>query len=348
MQNELNLADYTRRDFVKTGVAGLAAASVFKPERVFAGTQRSYTFVEETDSDNGYDSVSNFVRFGTKRAKSVKDMVDQILAEFQEGDCIKSLTIIGHGAPGNISIGNGQSGTDSAKEIDGNNENVWGPELDRLACKFCDKGVVYLRGCNVGAEDAGANKLFKIKQHLKCAIVQAPSGVCNPLWTTGDDQTVSPGDANPPKSIPNPDKGKKKKDGQGEISRILGADLQSSFTFDPLQITAARMLPRVLGQPFSVDLIATNGVTLPPDVLSLLRSGLNTAAPIWYPECGFSLDAYLQVQLAAAPTPTGWIPPGALIGGSQYYSPFREDTSATYVLPDDLVAALQALAGYRR
>jgi hypothetical protein len=133
MQSELNLADYTRRDFVKTGVTGLAVATIFKPERVFAGTERSYTFVEETDSDNGYDSTSNFVRFGTKRAKSVKDMVDQILAEFQNGDCIKSITIIGHGAPGNISVGNGQTGTDKDKEINGNNEDHWGPELDRLA-----------------------------------------------------------------------------------------------------------------------------------------------------------------------------------------------------------------------
>ena len=139
-----------------------------------AGTtmaDKSYTFVETTDSDNGYDKWSNFWRFGTKRAVSVQDMVDQIVADLQPDDCIKKLTVIGHGGPGNISVGNGQSGTDPAKEINGNNEAQWGPQLDRLRCRFCTDGLVYLRGCNVGEKCRVVGTFQKIGQTYSIKII---------------------------------------------------------------------------------------------------------------------------------------------------------------------------------
>ncbi len=181
---------------------------------------KSFTFVEQTNSDNGYDSISAFLRFGVKRASSVQDLVDKVLAELQADDCISDITIIGHGAPGSISIGNGQSGTDSAKEINGNNETVWGPQLDRLRCRFCQNGYIFLRGCNVGADNAGAQKLFKIMGHIVCATIKAMTGVVNPLWTTGDEVSSSPGDTAAPSPIANPDRGKKKKRGKEESCRV--------------------------------------------------------------------------------------------------------------------------------
>lgn len=348
MDNQLDLANYSRRDFVKLGIGSFATLSILNPEISNAQNEKkSFTFVETTESqwDNGYDSVSNFLRFGTMRAESVKDLVDKALANFKEGDCIQKIVIIGHGAPGTISVGNGQCGTDRNKEINGRNEDVWGPQLDRLRCKFCEGGVVYLRGCNVGAEAAGARKLFRIAQRLGCATVQAPSGVCNPLYTTGDDQEVKPGATEPPAAIPNPDTGKKKKKGNGEFNTIrAGVSVDNSIEFDPSQIVAARVLPRVLGEPFSIELVPSNGTDLPSDMVELLADGLADAPPQWLPEHGFSLDAFLQLKISQNSSET-WVTPGALVGGDRYYSPFAGDTTITYVLPDDLVTRLQEFTG---
>lgn len=314
--------------------------------------EKSYTFVEETDSDNGHHWWYGLFHRGEKEAKSVKDLVDKILNDLKPGDCIKKLVIVGHGCPGNISVGNGQDGTDPKKEIDGNNEADWGPELDRLSCRFCKDGVVYLRGCNVGAESEGAEKLFKIAQHLKCAKVQAPTGVCNALYTKGEDQTVNPGDKTPPNSLPNPDKKKKKKKGMGEKTAIsAGLDRENLIHFEPKQIVAARYLPRILGQDFSVEMIETHGVDLPDDLVAMLSKGFEDAVPQWLPEHAFSIDGYLQLRIllgyeiqqrvSQIQQPPGWVPPGALVGGITYYSVLRGDTTLTYILPEDVALELK-------
>lgn len=299
--------------------------------------EKSYTFVEETDSDNGYNFLSGLLRIGEKDAKSVKDMVDQIVADLRRGDCIRELTIIGHGAPGYISIGNGQNGTDVNKGINGRNEAQWGPQLDRIRCRFCRGGVVYLRGCNVGAEAAGARKLFRIARRLRCAIVQAPTGVCNPLFTTGEDQTVRPGARRAPRAKPNPDKGKKKKKGVGERTVLsAGPSVDRLVHFEPKQIVTARYLPRVLGRPFSLrGLSGNSAVTLPRALTRELARGLEEAAPQWLPAHGFSVDGYLQLKVRLG-RKTEWVAAGALLGGQAYYSSLREDTTMTYVLPRGL------------
>jgi hypothetical protein len=301
---------------------------------------KSYTFVESTDSDNGYDRWSNFFRRGTRRASSVKDLVDQVVADLQPDDCISKLTIIGHGGEGNISVGNGQSGTDPAKEINGNNEAQWGPELDRLRCRFCSDGLVYLRGCNVGAGDAGANKLFRINGHLQCAIVQAPSGEVNPFYTTGDDQTSKPGDSGQPTTIQNPDKGKKKKKGSGEIMNILaGPSADALAEVDPADILGARYLPRILGSPFSVDLLDTQARPLPDSALDVMQQGFADAAPQWTPSYAFKVDGYLQLKVRGDGDGS-YVAAGALLGHATYYSPLCEDTTLTFVLPDELSQCL--------
>lgn len=306
------------------------------------GESKSYTFVEETESDNGYDSLSALLRIGELSASSVEDMIDQIVADLGAQDCIESLTIIGHGAPGTISVGNGQTGTDSAKEIDGGNEAVWGPQLDRIRCRFCQGGIVYLRGCNVGAERAGAQKLFRIAQRLRCAIVQAPTGVCNPIFTTGEDQEARPGEVNPPRALPNPDRKKKKKKGTGELSRLVaGTDLQNLTQFDAEQIAAARYLPRELGRPFAPELLEELGVDLPKRLVAQLAQGLEGATPQWLPVHGFSLDGYLRLTIREDRGPRK-LPPGALIGGLSYYTVLGGDTTLVYVLPGVLVRRLRA------
>jgi hypothetical protein len=112
------------------------------------------------------------------RASSVKNMVDNILGALKEDECIGSLKIVGHGAPGIISVGCGLS-TDKEKEINCANEKEWKEEMKRLKDKFCPGASVYLKGCNVGACDDGAKKLQELADLLGVP-VEAPTGLTYP------------------------------------------------------------------------------------------------------------------------------------------------------------------------
>ncbi|MCK4236063.1 MAG: DUF4347 domain-containing protein, partial [Candidatus Krumholzibacteria bacterium] len=75
-----------------------------------------------------------------------------------------SLFIMGHGSPGNISVGDGKSHV-KGKRIDGS-PSEWWDELDTLKGKFCDGATVFLLGCNVGACSLGAAKLKELADSL--------------------------------------------------------------------------------------------------------------------------------------------------------------------------------------
>lgn len=296
--------------------------------------KKSFTFVEDTDDDNGYDFVSGLLRIGEVDVKNVKELVDHVDKNVGKDDCIENITIIGHGRPGNISVGDGQS-HDNQKRIGLTNENVWGPLLDKLACRFCKGGTVYLRGCNTGADAEGAQLLHRIKLRLKCAIVQASTGVCNPLYTTGKDQESKPDEKKPPKAIPNPDKKSKKdkkKKKKEKISKILGgSDSGETISFLPEQITGAVFLSATTGEPVSPWMIQKNGRELDEKQIKKLIKGLDKGVPKWYPNSGFDVDAYLQLHIQ---TEDGafWLPPGAVMGSGTYYSAFGTDTAAMWVL----------------
>ena len=112
------------------------------------------------------------------RASSVKNMVDNILGALKDDECIGSLKIAGHGAPGNISVGSGLS-SDKDKEINCTNEKEWKEEMKRLKDKFCPGASVYLKGCNVGACTDGAKKLQELADLLGVP-VEAPTGLTYP------------------------------------------------------------------------------------------------------------------------------------------------------------------------
>jgi hypothetical protein len=112
------------------------------------------------------------------RASSVKNMVDAILGALKEDECIGTLKIVGHGCPGNISVGCGLS-SDKDKEINCANEKEWKEEMKRLKDKFCPGASVYLKGCNVGACDDGAKKLQELADLLGVP-VEAPTGLTYP------------------------------------------------------------------------------------------------------------------------------------------------------------------------
>jgi len=124
------------------------------------------TVVENPDpkNDNTFDSQAyeyyELIGADPKKAESLKDLVDEILAAAGD-DCIRTLQIVAHGSPGQISAGSGT--TSIAGMSMGNPRSPWQEQLRRLQGRFCeDSGFVTLNGCNVGADDAGSQFLQEV------------------------------------------------------------------------------------------------------------------------------------------------------------------------------------------
>src|SRR3954447_6647291 len=314
-----------------------------------AMAEKSYRIIEKPtrpEFDNGADEIYGYLHLFAKHATSVKNLVDQVVSDLEPGDCIKEIIIAGHGAPGSISVGNGTKGEDPAKEIGLGNEADWGPEFDRLKCRFCPGGTVYLRGCNSGDGQKGKDLLKKLAAHLACATLQAPTGLVTPYSTSGLDQQVNPNDSPATPTYSNPDKssGKKKKRGIGELRSLrAGARFAELTAFDAEQIAGARYLPRVLGESFSENDLATErALALPAALVRQLAMALEQAVPLWLPAHAFSLDGYLQLQIELKGEKL-WLPPGALVGGTTYYSVLRDDTTLTVLLSKDIRRQLERL-----
>lgn len=314
-------------------------------------SNKSFTFVEKTDQgkDNGYDSISGFLRIGEVNVGSVEEMVDHILENLGDDDCIEEITIIGHGAPGYISVGNGQCVLDNGKAIGLNNRRFWVPQLRRIRCRFCKDSEIYLRGCNVGANVQGARLLFQINQVVQCAAaVEAPTGVCNPLFTTGKDQTSSAGEIQPPNAIPNPDQKEKKKKKskflKGNIVNLrAGVSLDNLAVFEAADIVAAQYLSAEVTDLFEVETLQVPPACLvPPDLLSTLVVELEDAEPRYFPQSGFAIEALLQFQVIQDGE-VHCLPPWSIMGGGAYASVFRGDTSLSYLLPQAVFHALEQL-----
>lgn len=167
---------------------------------------REIVVIERSDNDNGYLDKAAEKNAGKNpiRCSSKADMVAKILATLGPGDCIKRLRIIGHGSPGNISTGDGQ-GWESCKHID-NNRPEWAPALRPLVGRFCTDASIFLEGCNTGAEQDGANKLFALATFFGVTVAAYTGKVYGDGSTEKGTrvQRVRPGEGVPP-PIPKPD-----------------------------------------------------------------------------------------------------------------------------------------------
>lgn len=147
------------------------------------------------------------------KANSKADMVAKIEKKMKDDNCtcLDKLTILAHGAPGNISVGAGRK-TLKCKEIDGHKEE-WEETLKPLKGKFCNNAEIILFGCEVGKGEAGAAKLKEVADFFGVK-VRAPV-VC--VYATDDPDDLSKQTAEPDKEKPapqngeNPDKKLKKK-----------------------------------------------------------------------------------------------------------------------------------------
>ncbi len=169
---------------------------------------KDFTFVEKPEGSDPAVYGNYLLTYGALRATSVLDMVTQVLAGLGPGDKIKSLTLVGHGGPGYMSVGTSNffltapaNQNVDGKYIDVGNLNNQNP-LIQLRCKFAQGSTVHLQGCNVGANKEGAKLVYKLNKFLQCVDeVIAPSGVVSLLGSIGDNQVSKKGDTAPPKPI---------------------------------------------------------------------------------------------------------------------------------------------------
>lgn len=167
--------------------------------------------VEDSKNDNGFLTAAAGHFPNPIRVTGKADMVDKVLNKLGEGDCIKSLTLVGHGAPGDISTGSGTK-SESCKYVNGNRAE-WEPVLKKLKGKFCAGAKLTLWGCNVGACSKGASKLHELAKFFGVT-VEAQTGAVYGNGTPeagSQTQTADPNSDKPPAHKAAPGECKKKK-----------------------------------------------------------------------------------------------------------------------------------------
>jgi len=201
------------------------------------GRNVDITVVEDSENDNGYLVQKAEHNPGCIRATSKEDMVNKVLNRLRFCDCIKTLKLVGHGSPGNISVGDGQ-GWESCKHINGNRDE-WEAPLSRLKGKFCKNARILLVGCHVGACESGRQKLQELADFF-WATIEAPTGNTygNCTEESGSEhQIATPGGDPPPhKESPSDQKKKKERKPMGEQKMPLKVEEIQSIGIHPAQL----------------------------------------------------------------------------------------------------------------
>jgi len=103
-----------------------------------------------------------------------KEELAEKLAEYaQDNDCcIKKITILGHGAPGDISVGGGMRSPD-CKYINGHpgNEADWKEDLAPLKKVLCKDATFVLEGCSVGYCSIGLYKMQELAEEFGVTVI---------------------------------------------------------------------------------------------------------------------------------------------------------------------------------
>ena len=193
--------------------------------------------VEDSDDDNGYLTGKANHNPGCIRATSKEDMVNKVLDKLGLCDCIKTLKLVGHGSPGNISVGDGQ-GWESCKHINGNRDE-WEEPLSKLKGRFCNNAKILLVGCNVGACEKGAEKLQELADFWGVT-VEAPTGKTYGDCSEEDGsehQIATPGGEIPPhKESPSDKKKEKEGEPKGEQKMPFKIEEIKSIGIHPAQL----------------------------------------------------------------------------------------------------------------
>ena len=175
--------------------AGAPVPAVVRPspdER----TRHNVTVVDFGQNANIYNWREVITHIGEIEAETVDQMVVDVIAEVGDPatDCISRLTLVGHGTPGNISVGAGTGWMAEGSISTGN----FRPSIARLTPYFCDGATVVLYACNVGRGPTGATFIQTLADFWQVNVA-APTGAVNGfgimgVWVWGQPGQVLPND----------------------------------------------------------------------------------------------------------------------------------------------------------
>lgn len=159
-------------------------------------TRHTITVVDFGQNANLYNWREVLTHIGEIEAQSVDQMVDDVIAEVGDPatDCISRLTLVGHGSPGNVSVGDGTGWTAEGNISRGN----FRPSIARLTPYFCDDASVVLYACNVGRGATGMRFIQSLSDFWQVAVA-APTGAVDGfgimgVWVWGQPGQVLPAD----------------------------------------------------------------------------------------------------------------------------------------------------------
>lgn len=252
---------------------------------ILTGCEKDIVVVEDSANDNGYLTGKANGNPNAIRATSKQDMVDKVLNKLGKGDCIKTLTLIGHGSPGNISVGDGQ-GWEACKHIN-NNRDEWEDLLSKLKGRFCKGGRLILFGCHVGACEKGRDKLQELADF--CGVTtEAPTGEVYGDCTEeagSEHQIATPGGPKPPHK-PSPSDVKKKEKEKPRGEQVIPFDIDS--------LTGIAIYPAQLPVPTETDRIEYD-YTSKEDIRRFV-SGIDFSHTINGTGLGADYDAYVFLK----------------------------------------------------
>ncbi len=212
------------------------------------------------------------------RATSVADMVSQILGALKEDECIGSLTIAGHGSPGEIGVGDGMN-SEAGKRINGDMEE-WEKELEKLKDKFCPGATVTLKGCNVGACDEGAEKLQELADILGVP-VEAPTGKAHPDCTYEAGSEMQRAEPSPPDSLESNDPPKCKHSPADKEKQESNASYEGPLPFNMEHLMGVEVIPIGISKPPTDDPPVFD--ILPGhETMTLLATGIDYSEPVTF------------------------------------------------------------------
>lgn len=184
----------TREAFIPSIMTSVSSDFMGVRSGRIAITNRDVTVLDWGESWNAFNVAGGVLTIGEIDASSVENMVEQVEESISEGSCISTLTIIGHGSPGSISVGDGTTRIEG-RYIGGgaldSRSDLYSAQMARLLARltplFCSGATATLRGCNVGDGVLGASfvqnlaNLWRVHVRAHVGIVRGGG-----YWTTGD------------------------------------------------------------------------------------------------------------------------------------------------------------------
>ena len=159
--------------------------------------RHAITVVDFGENTNVYNWREAITHIGEIEAQNVDQMVDDVMAEAGDPatDCISRLTLVGHGSPGSVSVGDGTGWSAGGNISSGN----FRPSIARLTPDVCDGATVVLEACNVGRGATGARFIQSLSDFWQVNVA-APTGEVNGfgimgVWVWGQPGQVLPADA---------------------------------------------------------------------------------------------------------------------------------------------------------